>query len=1664
MSLHEIKVPLDILEENSSYIVRARHVGATHGESEWTNLIVSTKEIFSPPPVLISPSNGTADFRGEVIAVAVGQPEVVQWMASDNNEFTSVVDSLEDNESFTAWSPSVDLSVYKETNIYVRARYKVGSKWSEWSNVLYFVTPNIQIANPILSVSGAPDSITEIPTLSASAFLVENGEDTHHSTTWVIELPDGSPIWSVTSETDLTSIDVPADILEQSNTYVFKVQYHGAVFGDSGEVSKTHTLMSVYIDDITLEVEGAPSDLPKVPVMRITSDFTVVNGTDDHASTDWELLEEGVLVWSETASTTNLLTMPIAMGVLQEGGLLYTFRARVNSANYGSSEWASTSGVTPDSFPLIAVAGDPDEIGKQLEGGLYSGGNVMVDNTEYALIVASKLTGGEFKGKQDSTNDGYINVYSGELRFNGKKATQELLDSELDGMKNAEVLIALNDFNTNNTTGYNDWHIPSYQEIKMMYYYLKPTTRNNYYTSGTNNYDVNPLLPDFTSTVPTESVAGSFREGGSEEFSGNDADVTYRYYLTSNWYGANSSYIRFYDTYMGEHNSGASKSGEYATRFVRWSPVGEIVKRTLFTISEEEGGGYGESPTISVNDYNSSHFTEDISVTHHKTTHIRIIDDSGDVVYDEERVRIYLGSDELIANNLLIPPGTLSPGGTYTFQTSHISNDNRKSAWASKQITLNNFEPVAELEVATPWLEADIGGLYKGGFYSGTNILEGNEEYELIVSPFNIGNYVGVFDSEMVSGGDRSVFSPSTQAKAPFDQFTSDNDYKWDPHSNGKRATQILLDTFQTELDTNADGLEILKALRQLNSGEKSDYTDWHIPAVKEVELLFRLLNPIQGEWVAQTSQINDALPISAEAPSYSVQTVSDIFKLGGFESLRRESLENNNTVGYYLSSTVYSNGIYSYRAHNSYYYDYRTVKANTEAMTRFVRWEYKGKVVQQPVISVTEVNTETPIIGSSEYSSTHYDASGEDFNALTRHRFSIFQIFNSDDEQIFQFVNDCHYNSGQNSEDVQTLKIPPYLLKPGETYRADVYHESDDERTSDVASESFSMGSFTEEDGVDIVVPADELSVGKPYKGGYYVGCNMMEGNEEYELVIAPRVLGGEYVGVFDSGMGTTRASVEYTHSSAKFVEYFDDFEVYPWDAKANGKRATRILMETYANELVDEEETGLEGLKALKAFNEKAPNGYDDWHIPSQGELKEILRYLDWRPGQWMNTATGNQYNSIPIGGPYPAYSVPTVGEYFAKGEIESVRAAVQINNWEVNGSAYGYYFSSTVYAAGCYSLNMDHGYEYDYRTILLNASYRTRFVRWEYKGKVVKTPTIGAVTNGTETPILPISDYDAGHLDDEHGATRGLHTFTHVQVFNSGGDKIFDDMLDRGYMEVTDTDGTLANPKIPNYVIEPGQTYSVVANYESQDNRVSDNASVSLSSGSFTPALSSNPTVTAGEEASAGVAFGGGYYAGGNIVVDGTEYRLILAPRALGGEYHGVSDSTASNIYSHYDYDAEEYKWENGKWATEFLLNNHPDVENCELLSALNEFNAKSPNGHNDWHIPSKWELEIMYRFLKPSSTYNAGAPAAGVFSVPNGPTHTAYIPAITSNEDFRQGGFEALSAYRRNQGYGYYISSNFYGSTLGYLYMANGSWATNGSKTALAFCRFVRWEAV
>jgi hypothetical protein len=155
--------------------------------------------------------------------------------------------------------------------------------------------------------------------------------------------------------------------------------------------------------------------------------------------------------------------------------------------------------------------------------------------------------------------------------------------------------------------------------------------------------------------------------------------------------------------------------------------------------------------------------------------------------------------------------------------------------------------------------------------------------------------------------------------------------------------------------------------------------------------------------------------------------------------------------------------------------------------------------------------------------------------------------------------------------------------------------------------------------------------------------------------------------------------------------------------------------------------------------------------------------------------------------------------------------------------------------------------------------------------------------------------------------------------------------------------------------------------------------------------------------------GEEFGGGYFAGYiSHTADGNPtHALIVAPRATGAT--GTGYTLTTNL-----------AWKTANTTTTGTTSSFDGAANTAAMvtagiaghSAANFCVGLSIGGYSDWYLPSRYELDIAYFNLKPTTTANSTSWGTNVYAVPQRnsnwsaayPTQTSLTTFNTSAEAF------------------------------------------------------------
>lgn len=190
----------------------------------------------------------------------------------------------------------------------------------------------------------------------------------------------------------------------------------------------------------------------------------------------------------------------------------------------------------------------PTAIGEAFAGG-FTTGRIFVDRRPFLLITAPKaeglITEVAWNGKMKRV-DGAVSY------FDGLANTRAMAEA---GSEAAKQVLALR------IGGFDDWYIPSRDELELQYRAFKPTKDKNWvYRNGDNPSSDPPGYP-YTESSPGQTVIKAFRKGGAEAFSDG--------WFWSSTQSEGDVACAWFQTFDGGYQGRGHEGNEYDVRAVR---------------------------------------------------------------------------------------------------------------------------------------------------------------------------------------------------------------------------------------------------------------------------------------------------------------------------------------------------------------------------------------------------------------------------------------------------------------------------------------------------------------------------------------------------------------------------------------------------------------------------------------------------------------------------------------------------------------------------------------------------------------------------------------------------------------------------------------------------------------------------------------------------------------------------------------------------------------------------------------------------------------------------------------------------------------------------------------------------------------------------------------
>lgn len=304
----------------------------------------------------------------------VGEHTATEWVASEQPDFSTVLDSTSDSLFRDGWYPAVNRP---SVPVYVKYRFISEDVCSPYSDALEFTTPTGGVKIPTLSV--LEDGVT--PTVKGSPFALY-GDATginHVSSSWEIyRVRDNKLIKSITQDSSkLTEYKIEAGLLDSDTEYKFVLTYHT----DHPVFSRTRKALGIY---------KTPESSIKTPTLSFNSDnnkyliigtpFVVNSGTDEHKFTAWEVKNATDAVVYTEPNSRDLTTLNLT-GVLEPDSS-YTV-----TAVYKGAKASSAKAVLTFRTPVETI----DNLNKKITLTRLSDGGVELKMDKVQLATAEKL-------------------------------------------------------------------------------------------------------------------------------------------------------------------------------------------------------------------------------------------------------------------------------------------------------------------------------------------------------------------------------------------------------------------------------------------------------------------------------------------------------------------------------------------------------------------------------------------------------------------------------------------------------------------------------------------------------------------------------------------------------------------------------------------------------------------------------------------------------------------------------------------------------------------------------------------------------------------------------------------------------------------------------------------------------------------------------------------------------------------------------------------------------------------------------------------------------------------------------------------------------------------------------------------------------------------------
>ena len=251
-----------VLENDVDYYVRVKDFCVEGYVSPWSNVHKFNTVAGIPaatPTVTVKEQNifKSVTLIGSAFAMSDGSSATHQYTDWKIYQGHSLIwSSLKDQTNLVQITTPEILS--ENTAYSVEVRYYPSTGLPSAVGTTTFTTEADfgHVLTPTLTVA-LKDGLTSSPIkVTASAFAVSVGSDTHRATTWKLYKTEdlSTPVWESEEDTvNLTSISIPAD---RNTTYKITCQFHGTKLGDSAVGEAVCTTNNILIKENYIGIPG----------------------------------------------------------------------------------------------------------------------------------------------------------------------------------------------------------------------------------------------------------------------------------------------------------------------------------------------------------------------------------------------------------------------------------------------------------------------------------------------------------------------------------------------------------------------------------------------------------------------------------------------------------------------------------------------------------------------------------------------------------------------------------------------------------------------------------------------------------------------------------------------------------------------------------------------------------------------------------------------------------------------------------------------------------------------------------------------------------------------------------------------------------------------------------------------------------------------------------------------------------------------------------------------------------------------------------------------------------------------------------------------------------------------------------------------------------------